>query len=412
MVAIVVVAGTVVGGMVVAGDTGPTGEAVLEDAGERYQAAENVAGAANVTVDPGTGNAARSAEVVFALTADGESRVGVTVSNRTVVAGSNGSAGWVHLEEVGLTRVVNLSDGSGEWTTTDTASPLDAGVGASGLATAALRERFEELVPVEKLNTSRRARLSNLTDGGHDLNLTDGGYAEYTAEGWNETDLWNRSAMGLMWSQTSENVSAERLGTETIDGTEAHIIEVENPDDREGTLRIWVGTEDATILKTQLTAADLTITVRYTDVRFDTSIDDSTFRPPGAGPTENGIVDSRDELQAATAFDVPVLSDAYTFTTGSTVTYGGVTAAIGSYTGPGNVTVVATTASTLPVDGASAATGANATEINLSGVTATVADTDSGVIVSWEADGVRNAVISEDSRAVAVSAAESIVDRG
>jgi ribose 1,5-bisphosphokinase PhnN len=45
-------------------------------------------------------------------------------------------------------------------------------------------------------------------------------------------------------------------------------------------------------------------------------------------------------------------------------------------------------------------------------VTATVADTEGGVVVSWEADGLRYAVVSETSRSVAVSAAESVVESG
>jgi outer membrane lipoprotein-sorting protein len=387
--------------------------------------------------------------------------VAVTASNRTVVAGSNGLAGWVHIEESGLTRVVNLSDGSGAWSVAGaTGAPLGGGVGATGAAIAGVRERYEELVPegwnatrgalpsnltegvsglnltegvsglnlteelsgvnltdevsslnvtdeVSGLNVTDRASDLNLTDEVSGLNLTDSAYADYASEGWNGSQVWNLSAMEMVWNGALENVTTERLGSETVDGTEAHLVEVEATDDRNGTLRVWIGTEEATILKSQFARENLTVTVQYTDVRFNTSIGDSTFRPPGAGPAENQMVDSRGELQTETAFAVPVPSEAYTLTEGSTVTYGGVTAAIGSYTGPANATVVATTADNLPID-ASAAGAANATEVDLSGETATVADTDRGVVVSWEADGVRTAVISEDSREAAISVAESI----
>ena len=418
-IAVVVVAATVIGGMVIATDAAPTGDEVLQDARDRYNSAENVAGTANVTVAAGSGTIERSGDVEFALTDDNESRVAVTVSDRTVVAGSNGSAGWVHLEDAGLTRVVDFPAVPEEWSEVNISNmALGGGIGASTAEIGVLGERYEDLVPTDGLNASENAdpwNLSdgdhdwNLSDGNHDWNLSDGDYTENIPRDWKDSQAWNRSAIESMaWAWTPENASAERLGTETIDGTDAHLVDVELPGDRNATLRLWIGSEDATVLKSQFEVRDLTVTVRYTNVQFDTSIADSTFQPPGAGPVGNEMADSRDELQAATAFDVPVLSDEYTFTTGSTVTYGGATAAIGSYTGPQNVTVLATTTDDLPIDGASAAE-ANATTVELSGVTASVADTDRGVAVSWKADGVRTAVVSEESREAAVSAAESII---
>ncbi|MFB6229233.1 MAG: hypothetical protein ABEH88_11900 [Halobacteriales archaeon] len=408
-IAMVVVAATVIGGMVMATDAAPTGDEVLKGAHDRYDSAENVAGTANVTVEAGNGMIERFGKVEFALTDDNESRVAVTASNRTVVAGSNGSAAWVHLEEAGLTRVVDLPENSEIWSEIDASSMAPgSGIGVSAAEIAALTKRYEDPIPAEGLNVSQKTYPFNLTDTDYGFNLTDRDYEKGIPQAWNGSQAWNRSAVeNMAWAWTPENVSAERLGTETVDGTEAHLVDVELPGDRNATLRLWIGSEESTVLKSQFTVGSLSVTVRYTNVQFDTSIADSTFQPPGAGPAENEMVDSRDELQAATAFDVPLLSDTYTFTTGSTVTYGGATAAIGSYTGPENVTVVATTADTLPIDGAAAE--ANATTVELSGVTASVADTDRGVVVSWEADGVRNAVISEDSREAAISVAESII---
>lgn len=389
-IALVVVAGTVIGGMVVAGNAAPTGEEVLEDARDRYDAAENVAGTANVTVEVDDGSVERSAEVTFALTDDTDSRVAVTAANRTVVTGSNGSVGWIHLREAGLTRIVNLSDGSGAWSGPGTIGARPGGsVGPSTAVTSEIRERYEGLVPFEAWNASKGL---------------------IPIEAWNASQVRNRSATELPWARTVENVTAERLGTETVDGTEAHLVEIEAPGDREGTLRVWVGSEDATVLQSRFARRNLTVTVRYSDVRFNTSIADSTFRPPGARTGENTVVESREELQAATAFDVPVPSGAYAFASGSTVTYGDATVAVGSYTGPANATVVATDADDLPIDGVPTAE-TNATEIDLSGETAAVADTDRGVVVSWETDGVRTAVISEDSREAAISVAESIVGK-
>jgi hypothetical protein len=191
--------------------------------------------------------------------------------------------------------------------------------------------------------------------------------------------------------------------------TEAHLIEIRPAGDGQGVLRVWIGTDDSRVLKTELTRGDWTATVRYTNLQFDVSLADSTFQPPGTGPTENTAVDSREELQATTEFNVPALPGTYAFVEGSTVVYGDATVAIGSYTGPENVTVATTTADQLPV-GAVSDVEANASTVELAGQPATVADSDRGVVVSWERNGVRNAVIVEGSQETAVSVAESIID--
>lgn len=433
-VAVVAVTAAVIGGMAMAGNGTPTADEVLDDARDRYESAENVAGTAVVTVENENGTVERSAEVTFTVTDDNESRVAVTASNRTAVVGSNGSVGWVHLEEAGLTQVVELPDDPDEWSGMNASGPAIDGNLTTSIADAAeeLRERHGDLVPAaDEWNASQKPHPKNLSDGDYEWNLSEGGVDWNLSDGdhdwnlsggdhdwnlsdgdheWNASGDWNRSVFGTTaWDWTRENASAERVGTETVGETEAHLIEIEPAGDGEGVLRIWIGTDDSRVLKTELTRGDWTATVRYTNLQFDVSLADSTFQPPGAGPTETTAVDSREELQTTTDFDVPAAPEQYTFVEGSTVVYGDATVAIGSYTGPENVTVATTTADQLPVDAVSDVE-ANASTVELAGQPATVADSDRGVVVSWERDGVRNAVIVEGSRETAVSVAESIID--
>ena len=398
VVAVVAVTAAVIGGMAMTGNGAPTADEVLNDARDRYESAESVGGTAVVTVENGNGTVERSAEVTFTLTDHNESRVAVTASNRTAVVGSNGSIGWVHLEETGLTQAVELSDDVEGLSAVDPSVPAVDGNRTASITDTVdeLRDRYGNLIPAEKnWNANRTPSPWNLSDGDDE---------------WNAGRGWNQSWFGATaWDWTRENVSTERVGTEVVGETEAHLVEIEPAGDGEGILRVWIGTDEANVLKTELTRGDWTVEVRYTTLRFDLSPADSTFQPPGAGPTETAAVDSRAELQAATEFDVPALPEEYTFADGSTIVYGDATVAVGSYTGPENVTVATTTADQFPT-GAVSGGGANASSVELGEQTGTVADTDQGVVVSWERSGVRNAVIVDGSQEVAVSVSESVID--
>lgn len=369
VLAIAVVAGTALGGLALSGGPAadqlfaPSGDRILEDVRERYEAAETVAGTATVTATNGTET--RTFEVSFAATDDGESRVSVDGPRGTVVAGSNGSGAWVHFEETGLTRVyteAELREAAAE-RETDGEHPLDAAL--------------EEVLPA---NAS-----------------------------WDAADL-----RALAWDWSRENTTAERVGVETVDGTGAYVVAVE-PDDegRAGTLRLWVARDSSKVLKQRLAGPEGTVTVRYTETRFDVSIADSTFAPPTASVPDLGTTArSFDELAAATSLALPRLDAAgYEFAGGSVVAYGGETTVVQQYGGPADVAVVTTTAENVPgVAGDGSAAGrADVSTATVAGTTVTVVETDRGVAVSWTDGDVRHAVVSDQSREAVLELAAAVL---
>jgi hypothetical protein len=79
----------------------------------------------------------------------------------------------------------------------------------------------------------------------------------------------------------SSAVDVERVGTTTIDGTEANKLLLTHPE-TESETRLWTDTESDTILKQETTAPGVTVTVDVQETRFGVSPADSTFEPPGA----------------------------------------------------------------------------------------------------------------------------------
>lgn len=346
LLAVVAVVGVALGGMAMAQNGPPSAEDVLGDAKERYASAETIVGSATVTVANDSAN--RTVEVSFAVADDNRSRVSVTARNRTLLVGSNGTVGWVHDERTGLTRTYD--------------------------------------VPAYN-------RTTNATE-------------------WAASHRWNESAMrALLRDWTPENTTAERAGTERVDGTEAHVVRIEPVDvGRNGTLTLWIHTEEATLLKAELARDERTATVTYENVRFNVSVADSTFQPPGIAPPGGAtVVDSFGALTERTRFDLPELNaDEYEFETGSTVVYGNATAAIQGYAGPVNVTLVTTTENGRAVMGGALPERGDA--VRIGGVNATVAETERGVVVSWRAGGPRHALLSDGSRETTIALAESVID--
>jgi len=401
LLAIVAIAGVAVGGMAMADDGAPPAEEILANAEAGYDSAETIVGSATVTAGNETAN--RSVDVAFALTEDDESRLSMTADNRTIVVGSNGTVAWIHDERTGLTHIAEIPE-------------YDESANASGDSwNSTLKDRTETL--------SRNATLE-----GWNGSLTDW---NRSLEDWNESEHpWagvdeyhNESHGGLngtalravLWDWTAENTTAERVGAETVEGVETHVIEIEPEAERHnGTVTVWIGTEDGTLRKAELARDDRALTVTFSEVRFNVSVADSTFEPPGtAAPDGVTIVDTVEELNASAPFDVPRLADdAYEFTGGSTVVYGNTTAAIGEYAGAGNVTLVTASGDGFPVRDRAREEGANTTEIEIAGVTATLAETDRGVSVSWTEDGLRHAVVSDRSRAATIELAEAVIEAG
>lgn len=368
VLAFAMVGAAAVAGVTLAAPNPPSGETILDDAESKYESADSVVGEMTVTVANDTKSETRA--ISYAATDDNESKVTVETDNGTVVVGTNGTVGWVHSERTGLTRVFDLDE---------------------------LRNATEN---ESAWNQSSFAERWNDSAGENRTMSWDGNYSN--ASHWNASD---HSNWGANW--TDENTTAERVGTETIDGTEAYVVEVEPNDDRaEGTLTVWVATENSVILKQQFETENATTTARYTETNFNVSVADSTFDPPAVGSITPGTaVENFDTLQDATEIDLPELTDErYEFERGSTVVYGDSVVVVQQYTGPQNVSLVSTTAEELPGQ------AENATETTVAGVTVNVTETDRGVAVWWSDGDVRHGVIADAEREVVLELVKVVLE--
>jgi len=354
-VVVVVAAVALLGVAAVAGlgiaDVGdPSGDAILDDAEERYQTADTVVGVATVTVANDT--AERQYDTSFTVGEGNASRVSVSTDNRTVVAGTNGTVAWIHDERTGITRVVpNGSHGTN-------ASDLNGSAAAYSGAESPDNETVR--------NATEQVR-------------------------------------SLVFDWTEANTTATRTGRETVGGADAWVVEVD-PDNesREGTVTHWVGVDSSTVLKSEYDRPNATMTVEYTETRFNVSVANSTFRPPESdtGP----IFDSLEPLQNATSMTVPELgNDTYTFAEGRLVGFGGETA-VSRYDGPANVTLVATTAEAARPD------DRNTTTEEVAGVTANVTETDDGIAVTWDRADRTVSLFTDADRGTALDLAADTID--
>ena len=351
--ALVLLGVAAVAGLGLADVSDPSGDEILDDAEQRYESADTVVGAATVTAANDTES--REYNVSFTLGQNNSSRVSVTGENRTVVAGSNGTVAWVHDERTGITRVLsNESHGT-------------------------------------------NATAANVTK------------SNATAAGWNASTYDNETIRNasdrlrtVVLDWTEENTTATREGRETLDGTDAWVVAVD-PDNesREGSVTHWVGVDSSKILKSEYDRPNATVTVDYTDTRFDVSVADSTFEPPdsAAGP----VFDAFGPLQNATTITVPELdNESYTFEEGRVAGFGGETA-ITTYDGPENVTLVTTTADPDRPE------NDNTTTEEVAGVTVNVTETDYGVAVTWERADRTVSLFTDADRETALDlAAETI----
>ena len=355
-VAAVVVAGALllVGVAAVAGlgiaDVGdPSGDAILDDAQERYENADTVVGAATVTVANDT--AERQYDASFTFGEDNASRLSVAGDNRTVVAGTNGTVAWIHDERTGITRVVSNE------------SDLNATNASAYNATENPRDGYD--------NESVRNATERLRSFAFD------------------------------W--TEENTTATRTGREAVDGTDAWVVAVDSDNDsREGSVTHWIGVDSSTVLKSEYDRPNATMTVEYTETRFNVSVANSTFRPPEseAGP----VFDAFEPLQNATSMTVPELgNDSYAFEEGRIAAFGGETA-ITQYDGPENVTLVATTADPDRPD------GENTTAEEVAGVTVNVTETDDGIAVTWDRADRTVSLFTDADRDTALDLAADTID--
>jgi len=81
----------------------PSGEEILDNVEQRYESADNVLGTAEVVVENDTEQFEATVEYVAA---DGNnSRLTITQDDETVVAGTNGTVGWVYDPATGLVQI-------------------------------------------------------------------------------------------------------------------------------------------------------------------------------------------------------------------------------------------------------------------------------------------------------------------
>jgi outer membrane lipoprotein-sorting protein len=366
LVAVVVVAlaaGVAMGALPPAEDT-PDADAVLEDVEQRYANADTVVGNATVTVANETAEYTRT--VSFAAAEPNRTRVAVSADGSEYVAGTNGTVAWVY---DGANNTTRIYDGNRtNWSKLTSAGNVRAaGANVSGAMTG---------------------------DSGH-------GTANYSY-----ADV--RAAI-------DGNTTARTLRTETIDDDETYVLMVEPTDDVEvsGNLTLWVDAGDASIHRVRATDGTNRTTVAVTDLQFNVSVHESTFRPPDAADVtavSRERYDAFGTAQDATDLDLQRLAaDDYAFAEAVVVTRAGRTVALQRYRGGTNVTVTST-ADSLPA-GVFDRGDATRSNITVAGEAATYVDASDSAAVVWTNDGVTRAVVADLDRETLVDLAEELRSR-
>ncbi|QGX96370.1 DUF2092 domain-containing protein [Haloplanus rallus] len=211
-------------------------------------------------------------------------------------------------------------------------------------------------------------------------------------------DPTNRSA-------DEANLSATYLRRGSDDGTDAHVVEV-RPDDPSATTTatVWVAVDDSRLLRVETEDGTNTTVIDYRETRFNASVHDSTFDPPGDRLSVASVerYDAFGAAQTNTSLDLPRL-DAE-FRNATVLTRAAGTNVAQRYRDDGDdVTVVSTTA-----DREFDRSGENATRVTVDGHEANVTTVRDAAVVYWEDDGVTTAVVVEGSEDRAVSLARRL----
>jgi outer membrane lipoprotein-sorting protein len=374
-VALLLVVAAAAGATAIGGD--PSGEQLLDDTTDRYHTAETVVGTANVTVTNDT--VTRTATVDLAVARPNSSRVSVVTPDtepRTV--GTNGSVAWAHDEASGQLRVVR-KNASGEWSV----------AGVTGTSA---------------IGWNSSAWTATAHNGSHNVSKAD------LQAAWNRT-AWAREP-GALVAAIDGNTTAERLGRESISGTDAYHLRVTPTNGTwNATVEVWVGADVPDLLRAQIQRDGWTTTIDY-DLTVNASVHESTFQPP-TDRAETVVApqtaDSYDAAVEAAGRDLPRLdASGFEFTTATIVERDGVTTVAQTYDN-GSAAVVLASADAGPdaLPYGAALEDDNATTVDIDGTTATVVERDGRVAVVWTVgDG-------DDERTLAVVAqlpTDAVVD--
>lgn len=138
-------------------------------------------------------------------------------------------------------------------------------------------------------------------------------------EDWEDSNLSQRVEALLTGKLNRSAVTVERVGTTTVDGTEANELLLTYPG-TESETRLWTSVESDTVLRQETTAPGLTVTVDVQETRFGVSPTDSTFEPPGASELASLSVSTAGgvgEFETATPFEAAVPGDDWRFERGA-----------------------------------------------------------------------------------------------
>ncbi|EMA50907.1 MULTISPECIES: LolA family protein [Halococcus] len=383
--ALVLVVGAV-GGVAFAQSTtdGPSGETVLENAHDQYRSAETLTGSADVTVSNATDE--RSATVEYALAEEG-ARMSATYNGTTMTAGTNDSVAWVSAPAVGVQRAWNVENAS-SW---DASEVCEAVQSKAGEAEPPNRSALPDDVNASAVQANVSAIRENVSAVDCESLTTE----------WTDA----KRSMPANWSET--NFTATQTGTETVDGTEAYVVEIEHENESvDATGTVWVATEDDRVLKQRVSDGTNATVVRYDDQRFNVSIDESTFAPPAARDSAVGSTtyDEFEAAQDATDRDLPTLNaDAFAFEGAAVTNAGGGTTVAQQYVdGASNATLLTTDAESLPYD------ELNGTAVSVNGDDATAATLEGRTVVVWTEGDITHAVVSEETTDETVALAEAV----
>jgi len=201
----------------------------------------------------------------------------------------------------------------------------------------------------------------------------------------------------------ADAVDVERLRTEPRDGTEAHVLRV-TPENGsiDGRATLWVATDDGRLLRMTATDGTNRTVVDIRETRFDVTVHDSTFDPPGdrLAVTSVDRYETFAAVQSATDRDLP-RTDAEFREAGVIERASGTTVAQLYRTDGDNVTVVSTTANREfdRSDGES---------VRVGGHDATATTVRDAAVVYWRDDGVTTAVVVDADRDRAVALARGV----